>query len=385
MVSLISSIRRTLNTAALDGFRLFYPVLPKEKRKWLFEKSVSFTPVQTKITVLHEDEEKVVLAKKEKDGRFSTEPFKILTTSDIHLGDDPSLRRKAMQMLQHHIAEVKPDLVILTGDIVLSKYQQLDAVEFARFMEKTGVYWAIVFGNHEAREEKGYFKWMMMDTFRHYPHCLARHGRDDLYGYGNYRIDIMGADGRIGRSLFLLDSGRDIRDRLRAEYNIPADMHGYDFIKKEQMQWYEDGIRELQKQNKDVKSMLYFHIPIPEFQHVMKLDENGKYVPTGEARILYGGMYESIGCSSYNSGLFELVKALGSTDAIYCGHDHVNDFCAEYEGVYLIYSQTGGYETYTLDEKTGQPEEEWMQGATLTEILPDNTLRFTQKFSRKYL
>ena len=39
-----------------------------------------------------------------------------------------------------------------------------------------------------------------------------------------------------------------------------------------------------------VKSMMYFNIPLPEFEHVMRPDENGQYVPTGEAKIFYGGM-----------------------------------------------------------------------------------------------
>ncbi|MCQ2463584.1 MAG: metallophosphoesterase, partial [Clostridia bacterium] len=149
MYPFVASLRQKLNTSALNICDTVYPLMNDRQKSWLFEKSVAFTPVNSKITVIHEDEEKAVIVKKEKNGQFSKEPFKILSTSDIHLGDDPQLRKKAMQMLENQIAESKPDLVVLTGDIVLTKFQQLDAVQFARFMEKTGVYWAIVFGNHE--------------------------------------------------------------------------------------------------------------------------------------------------------------------------------------------------------------------------------------------
>ena len=117
----------------------------------------------------------------------------------------------------------------------------------------------------------------------------------------------------------------------------------------------------------------------------MKLDENGQYVPTGEAKIFYGGMYESVGCSPFNSGMFDAICELGSTQAVYCGHDHVNDFCANYKGVCFIYSQCGGYETYTMGTNFGWPEEKWMQGVTITEILPDGSITVGRRFNRDYL
>ena len=150
--------RRNLNALGLELYSIAYPLLPKDRRDWLFEKNVNIVLAETGVKIIDKDEESVTIGKFNKDGTYSNRPFRILTTTDIHLGDTPSLRRKAMQMLANHIAQAKPDLVIFTGDIILSKFQQLDAVQFARFMEKTGVYWAIVFGNHEVHEEKGFYK-----------------------------------------------------------------------------------------------------------------------------------------------------------------------------------------------------------------------------------
>ena len=174
--------RRNLNALGLELYSIAYPLLPKDRRDWLFEKNVNIVLAETGVKIIDKDEESVTIGKFNKDGTYSDRPFRILTTTDIHLGDTPSLRRKAMQMLANHIAQAKPDLVIFTGDIILSKFQQLDAVQFARFMEKAGVYWAIVFGNHEVHEEKGFYKWLMLDSMRRYPHCLALHGDDSLYG-----------------------------------------------------------------------------------------------------------------------------------------------------------------------------------------------------------
>lgn len=377
--------RRNLNALGLELYSIAYPLLPKDRRDWLFEKNVNIVPAETGVKIIDRDEESVTIGKFNKDGTYSDRPFRILTTTDIHLGDTPSLRRKAMQMLANHIAQAKPDLVIFTGDIILSKFQQLDAVQFARFMEKTGVYWAIVFGNHEVREEKGFYKWLMLDSMRRYPHCLALHGDDSLYGYGNYRIDIKNGENSLLQSLYLFDSGRDIRERYYKDYGVPEGMKGYDFLKPEQIEWYKNCVRRTEEKYRKVKSMMYFHIPLPEFEHVMKLDENGQYVPTGEAKIFYGGMYESVGCSPFNSGMFDAICELGSTQAVYCGHDHVNDFCANYKGVCFIYSQCGGYETYTMGTNFGWPEEKWIQGVTITEILPDGSITVGRRFNRDYL
>ena len=127
------------------------------------------------------------------------------------------------------------------------------------------------------------------------------------------------------------------------------------------------------------------HIPLCEYENVNRLDKFGEYVPTGKAKILYGSQYESIGCSPVNSGMFSLIKELGSTQAVFAGHDHVNDFCAEYDGVKLVYVQTSGYETYTMGDLRKWDESKWMQGATVITVKQDGSIELKQRFNRDYL
>lgn len=349
----------------------------------LFDTQPQF--VGTSVKILKETEDMTYIAKYGADGKISDGEFKILVTTDLHLWDEKPLIEKALSMLARHIAAEKPDLVLFTGDVVLTDFQQIDSVQFAQFMEKIGVYWAVVFGNHEAREEKEYHKYFMLKNIVDFPHCLSKFGDESLFGYGNFAINIMNSDGTIRQSLFMFDSGRDVNPKYFEEHKAPHNLKGYDFLKNNQINWYKNSIRSLEEECGKFKSMMFMHIPLCEYEEVMKLDENGNYVPTGKAEILYGGMYESVGCSAFNSGMFDAIIEMGSTQAVFAGHDHVNDFCAKYRGVYLVYAQCDGYNTYTMGSNFGWGEKDWMQGVTMVDLHPDGSIDLRQRFNRDYL
>lgn len=342
--------------------------------------------VGSDVRIMKETDDATYIAKIGADRKISNGEFKILVTTDLHLCDDMNKIRKSLQMLARHVAAEKPDLILFTGDIVLTDFQQIDAIQFGRFMEKMGVYWAYVFGNHEARDEKEYHKYFMMKNFSSFPHCLSKFGDPNLFGYGNFAIHIMNSEDTVQQSLYFLDSGRDIIDKYRPEYNIPDEMGSYDFLKNNQIDWYSDSVKAINSEYGETKSMMFMHIPLCEYKEAMEFnEETGVGTPTGKAEILYGSMYESVGCSQYNSGMFAKIKELGSTQAVFAGHDHVNDYCALYEGVYLIYAQCDGYDTYTLEEKTGWDETKWMQGVTMVDLHADGSVDFRQRFNRDYL
>ena len=387
MPAFFIKFRRVLYKVCLVIGQFFYKITFGMFPASMFYMSVDSGHINTDVKIVKEDEDSVTIAKFNEYGVMKNENFKIISTSDLHLGDDPKLRKKAFQLLANHITNVHPDLVVFTGDIILSKFQQIDTIQFARFMEKIGVYWTIVFGNHEAREDRGYFKKMMIDTVASYPHCLTRIGPDSLFGYGNYCINIQNGENRLQQSLFFFDSGRDILDRLREEYQVPEGMNGYDFLKKEQIGWYKDKILALREQYGDFKSMMYMHIPLPEYQNAIETQktEDGAFPFTDKCRILYGAAYEGIGCSQYNSGMFAAIKEMGSTQAVFSGHDHINDFCALYDGVYLVYNQCCGYETYTMGTNYGWEETRWPQGVTVTLIHSDGSFELAQRLNTMYL
>lgn len=374
-----NGIRAIVNTEK----KLASPAKDKYPKKIIGKRRVPV--IGSSVERIMEDESAVWIAKYDEDGQISEDDFVILAFTDLHFEDDTQLRDKTIGMMIRNIEDVKPDLVVFTGDIILSNHQQIDGVRFAQLFEEMGVYWTFVFGNHEARAEKEYHKYFLMKNMSQYEHCLTKFGPSELFGYGNHIINIMNRDGSIKQSLFLFDSGRNITDKYRFENGLPSDLRGYDYLKNNQKNWYRDHVNEQRRVYGDFKSLMFMHIPLCEYENVNYLDKNGDYVPTGKTKIIYGGQYESIGCSPVNSGMFDLIKELGSTQAVFAGHDHVNDFCAEYEGVKLVYVQTGGYETYTMADLRKWDESRWMQGATVITVKKDGGIELKQRFNRDYL
>ena len=179
------------------------------------------------------------------------------------------LNDKTFDRIFKQIRDNKPDLVIFTGDCIQSKFQQIDAIQFAEWMEKIGVYWAYVFGNHEAREEKSYYKYLIFKSLVDYPHCLSKFGNKDLFGYGNFIINIMNSDTELKHSLFFFDSGRDVIESHALNDNVPLEyVNSYDYIKPSQIRWYENELKSLSNTYGEVKNSLYMHIPIPEYKQI---------------------------------------------------------------------------------------------------------------------
>lgn len=47
-----------------------------------------------------------------------------------------------------------------------------------------------------------------------------------------------------------------------------------------------------------------------------------------------------------DTGLYAAFKEVGNIEAVYCGHDHDNDFWGDYNGVKLFYGRKTGYGGY---------------------------------------
>ena len=256
-----------------------------------------------------------------------TEDYKILQLGDIHMSQS-DLHEEHFALIEKTIKASNPDFIALTGDCFT--YADKHTVKkLFDFIESHNIYWTYVFGNHD---DQGYYS----DTYiqrlcasKRYQHCrFVNLEDDDVEGRSNFVINLRkGNDNsKAEYQLYFLDS-----------HNYNFDTGEYDFIKQDQIDWYERMVN-YSKDNYGggavVKSSMYMHIGFPEFT---KIWDQSKSVEEQENAPIIGDMEEWHGSPSADKGIFNKIKELGSTQSVSCSHDHSNDSVIKYEGVYLCY------------------------------------------------
>ncbi len=333
--------------------------------------------------------EEQLVPQKDENGNwyFTTDrDFKIMHLTDIHIGGgfmSKGVDEKALNAVAAMITKEKPDLVIATGDIVFpvpyraGTFNNNSGIKaFANLMENLGVYWDVTFGNHDA-EFYSYFDREAVAEFyenEEYKHCLFQAGPEDVDGCGNHTIEVKNSKGLITQAIILIDSQAYIKDN-----NIIESLKGtYDNIHPNQVEWYETEIlrmnaenEKISKESVPVKSLAFFHIPLVEMddawtefrENGYKDTENFKYVEG-----IIGELGRQVCCGYGEDDMFEKMLELGSTKAMFNGHDHVNNTTFEYKGIQFSYGYSVDYFAYSGIDKLGS-----QRGCTMITCKPDTT------------
>lgn len=317
------------------------------------------------------------------DGYYSftcDRAFKILHLTDIHIGAGVMCTQNdisALNAVAAMVTEEKPDLVVVTGDISYPIPFQAGTVNnkpsaalFADMMERLGVYWCNVYGNHDTELYSLYGgRALGKAVYCHkdkYPHCLFQLGPKDIDGTTNYVVNVRNSAGTITQSLFLLDS------HSYADGDVFGLNWLYDCVHENQVSWYKDTVKKLTEENGGVtpKSLMFFHIPPLEMKEAC-----AEYVAAGKqdtenVRYVNGVLGESdaLVCSGKeNYGLFDAAKENG-TQGLFFGHDHLNNISLDYKGVRLTYGLSIDYLAYPGITKYGL-----QRGCTVITVQPDGS------------
>ena len=312
---------------------------------------------------------------------FTTDgEFKVMQLTDVHIGGGfMSIKKDSMAInaVASMISEEKPDLVVVSGDIAYpvpfqaGTFNNKNAAKlFADLMEELGVYWCPAFGNHDTESYSYYTREDMGDFYESadYPHCLFQKGPEDIYGCGNYVVNVKNTAGKIVQSIFVIDSNDYIGNGL-----IGSIAWKYDFIHEDQINWYKETVAALTEENggETPKSVAFFHIPLIEYLDAWtEYTDNGNQ-DTENVKYYFGKVGESgslIYSSKINSGMFETARELGSTQGFFCGHDHLNNFSLDYKGIRLTYGYSVDYLAYAGIMKYGA-----QRGCTIINIAQDGS------------
>lgn len=305
--------------------------------------------------------------------------LKVMQLTDVHIGGgwmSRSKDTKAINAVAAMVTAEKPDLVIATGDIAFPVPFQAGTFNnksgaklFAQLMEQLGVYWCLGFGNHDT-EAYSYFSRSQISAFYEsgdFKHCLFETGDENIDGYGNYVINVKNTQGKITQSLFVLDTGSYVDNDY---FGI---MWKYDTIHENQVKWYEDTLNEFAGMNNGEmpKSLAFFHIPVWQYRDAFYEYVDNGLKDTENVKYNFGKAGESgavVMTSLYDHGFFDKAKELGSTTAMFCGHDHYNNFSLNYKGIDLNYSYSIDYLAYLGISKEGS-----QRGCTMITVKPDGT------------
>ena len=279
--------------------------------------------------------------------------FKIVQLNDIHLGNKDN-RALHYDFLRLTINDADADMIVCVGDLFTFADKTV-ARELFAFLDSFGIPWTITFGNHD---EQCYFSvdWVTDYLNNYGSNCIFRDIQDDdVYGNANFAINLTdGSD--VVAQVIVMDSNR---------YNY-GEYWGYDYIKDNQIEWYENLLNyTTQSCGKTVPSVMFFHIPLPEYNDAWDAAE------AGQAELLYGEKNEKVCCPEVNTGLFDKIVELGSSKAVCCAHDHMNNFRVLYKGVALCYGINSTDRVYYDDN---------IIGAMTITVKRDGTFEFGQVY-----
>ncbi|WP_342663386.1 metallophosphoesterase family protein [Paenibacillus harenae] len=257
--------------------------------------------------------------------------FTIVQFTDMHIGDGKDEEKewdaKTGELVVKVIETERPDLIVLTGDMIWSNGVKDPAASFRRAIAPvaaSGIPWAAVFGNHDAEGDVS--KEELLAIQQESATCLSQAGPDELSGVGNYMLTMKGTSGaEEAAAFYFLDSGM----------MAPEAVGGYEWIHPDQISWYTGQSRRLsERSGGPLPALCFIHIPLPEYEEVWL---------KGTVK---GQKFENVECAKINSGMFAAMVEMGDVMGVFAGHDHDNDYCGTLHGIHLCFGRVSGFNCY---------------------------------------
>jgi hypothetical protein len=257
--------------------------------------------------------------------KFNNHKFKIVQFTDLHLINSPEYKKgndSTLELIKTIVEIEKPDLVVFTGDVVVSHKAADEWKELIQPLSDLKIPFAVTFGNHDT--ETDITKQQTLKILQANPYNMTSDESSAGAGVGNYTVTIKSSDDKTNKwVLYFFDSHAYPRDTT---------LGSYDWIKNSQVQWYRNKSAEFtHKERKILPSLAFFHIPVPEYEYLRLQNTT------------IGNKIETVCSPFYNSGLFVSFIEMGDVSGVFVGHDHNNDFAGVLANICLAYGRKTGY------------------------------------------
>lgn len=256
--------------------------------------------------------------------RFKKGLFKIVQITDLHYKLGVKASEQGLACVREMVQTEKPDLVVVTGDIIYSAPADSTLSVVLKTFAQLGVPFCMTFGNHDYDFKTPAVA--LYNQMQKTPNCVmpVLQGKNT-----DYSLPILSSNGkRTAAVLYCIDT-----------HNKPAigGIGGYQWISHNQITWYRQRSMVYKQKNggRPVPSLAFLHIPLPEFN----------YATDNTQCPMYGSRLEKAYSPSLNSGMFASIKEMGDIMGVFCGHDHDNDYAVSYFNVLLAHGRFSGGNT----------------------------------------
>ena len=315
--------------------------------------------------------------------KFKNGKFRILQVSDAQ--DLQHVRHTMMRMLNKAYDDLKPDLIVLTGDNILGNHlndcelwtplfvkdkpSEMKAMGVAidkliSPIEERKIPFAMIYGNHDDRNRMT--KDEQADFYRQYSCNIGLDGTDSG-DCDTYNIPIYSENGeKIKFNIWMLDTAWHDKEKDEC----------FEYVKPEAVEWYKDTSAKLKAQNGGVPvpSLMFQHIPMLEtLELIEECDPADKGAVRGPENKYFklkpecqGHLGEYVSAVSQKTGQMEAMKESGDIKAVVFGHDHQNCFTGVVDGINFVQTPCASFRCYgnfcrgvrvfDIDEATGDYE-----------------------------
>ena len=292
--------------------------------------------------------------------KFNNGKLRILQISDAQ--DLHWVRKTMLKMLESACEDLKPDLIVFTGDNILgnhlrdyrfsSKKKEMSKTEEFELMrtalahildipERRNIPFAVIYGNHD--DMNSFTGDEQAEIFRSYSMNRGFENTGDLCG--TYRLPVYSSDGEKQLlNLWMINTSWHDKELDRC----------FNDITEKQVEWFKNESLSQKEANdgKPYPSLVFMHIPLEELKDLAEEcapEESTITMTNDNLRLkkgVFGHIHETVSALENDNGFYKEVLADGGVMGIVSGHDHLNDFYGEKDGIKFVQTPCASFRCY---------------------------------------
>ncbi|MBE6749312.1 MAG: hypothetical protein E7557_08820 [Ruminococcaceae bacterium] len=276
--------------------------------------------------------------------------FKILVLADVQ--DGYPMEDAMITFVNEALDYAKPDLVVFCGDNIMTNdvraYEQLLTPIADR-----DIPFSLVFGNHDPEVENFPLEEQLAE-YQKYKGCLAFDADPALHGCATHNLTILASKGNdVAFNLWFMDSGSSLHEG--------GEWLGYDWVREDQINWYKNTRDALALENggevvpsimfqhiipKEAVEVLFYESPVSMGELTYNFNDGGVYSFIPKINEFDGYIFEKSCSGNGSDGQWDAMLEGGDVLAVVVGHDHVNSFVADINGIDLVQTPGATYHSY---------------------------------------